>query len=383
MIRVAHVFDRSCGWPTWMRLAQLLDDLPRDRYVHRVATLDGETRTTWLRDLPVPVTLCGQRFGLPVTAAPGLRRWLATESTGSRLSADVVHAWGTAAALASIAASRDEVPVVGTMLDPALSPDQRKLMRQLTTRGGLRLVCGSGTVRRRLIEGGVPPERCVVVRPGVEFGTINRARGGALRTELDWPADQQLIVLGHIDPRGPAARDICFALAVGERLTREDRLVAMAADHPAADRVQRFAKFVPHEVPLLVIPPGSLWGRVVAAADIFLLVGHEDVETESLAWAMAAGARVIAPAIPSVAELISHRVNGQLFPPCDDVGGSSVLYRHLQPHEDATRWADVARGQAFEVFSRRRFVEQMQQVFENVRAGRAVGEGIQDAAVSA
>jgi glycosyltransferase involved in cell wall biosynthesis len=95
---------------------------------------------------------------------------------------------------------------------------------------------------------------------------------------------------------------------------------------------------------------------------------------------MAAGAAVIGAAIPSVAELIAHRVNGLLFKQFVGKGVVGPLFRLLQDRACLAKAREVARCQAYEVFGLRRCIEQHTRVYENVLCGVAPDEGIVDSA---
>src|SRR5437660_787554 len=48
----------------------------------------------------------------------------------------------------------------------------------------INVVCPTDTVRRRLVERGVPIDRCHLLRPGVSFAKAKRRRNETLRAEL-------------------------------------------------------------------------------------------------------------------------------------------------------------------------------------------------------
>ena len=95
---------------------------------------------------------------------------------------------------------------------------------------------------------------------------------------------------------------------------------------------------------------------------------------------MAAGVAVIGAAGYAVAELIAHKVNGLLFKAEAGKSMAAPIVRWLRDHDSLEKVREAARGQAYEVFSIRRYVDQHIKLYENVCAGVAAGEGISDSA---
>ena len=96
---------------------------------------------------------------------------------------------------------------------------------------------------------------------------------------------------------------------------------------------------------------------------------------------MAAETIVIGTATYAVAELIASKVNGVLFkqePQRRMVSDVAPLLRHRDGH---AKLRETARGQAYEVFGVRRFVEQTMQLYDNVCAGAPADTRITDPAM--
>jgi glycosyltransferase involved in cell wall biosynthesis len=306
-------------------------------------------------------------------ASPTLGRFLAARQS------EVVHAWGLEAALAAHAAGPH--PLVIELFDPRFTANQLKLARLLARRGAA-FACSSGTVRRRLITGGVLPESCVVIRPGVDFGLINRCRQSDLRQRLGLARDEFVVIVPEpvTKPRPAAAAywavELLHHTAGGVRLIVPGRSRAQA-------RIRRLDRAGLES--RVVICPGERFAfeELIAISDALVIVPRNDTPATAIAWAMAAGAAVIGSATYAVAELIAHQVNGQLFKPREGESPALPVARMLQDRLTQDRCKEVARGHAYEVFSVRRYVDQHLRLYENVLNGTAPGEGITDSAISA
>ena len=120
--------------------------------------------------------------------------------------------------------------------------------------------------------------------------------------------------------------------------------------------------------------------ELISVADSLVITPYEDASTTPIAWAMAASVPVIGTAVYAVAELIGHKHNGYLVLPERTQVMSTRIAAALNHAEGMTKEREVARGQAYEVFSVRRFADQHIQLYENLAAGRAPGHEIADTA---
>src|SRR4051794_5645275 len=90
---------------------------------------------------------------------------------------DLVHAFGARALAAAVLLRRRVI------YTPAKFPTRRAIrwLRASSDYCDLQVVCPTDTMRRAMVEGGVPIVRCHLIRPGVEFAKINRRRDDRLR----------------------------------------------------------------------------------------------------------------------------------------------------------------------------------------------------------
>jgi len=370
MTHVCHLFDGTAGWEQRVAASQLLDRLPRDRLQNTLASLDP-VPAGWLRERGLPVRILPRVPGLTVLSAPTVRRLVVDDNV------DVIHAWGLPAALATRAAGR--AATVLELFDPRLSESDFKLIRTLSRSQRFAIVCSSQILRRRLIERGVDPAACILLRPGVDFAVINKARRGSLRAQLGL-SPAHFVVL---TPPARSQSDGIVETVLGVRFVHylsPDVRVIVPVQTVGARRLNEFAD-VPPEHSIVIHPQaGTPFEELVAIADALVVAVPGDTSTTAIAWAMAAGTAVIGSAVHAVAELIANKLNGLLFK-IEKGETVAIPVARLLLNRDAQRKVkETARGQAYEVFGLRRFAEQHGLLYDNLLAGRPAGEGITDPA---
>lgn len=370
MTQVCHLLDGGAGWEQRVGLSQLVDRLPGERYTSVPASLDPVVADR-LQPLDLPIKRFHRVPGLALMAAPSVRRFLSREGI------ELVHAWSCETGLVAHVASVKAL--VLELFDPRLTPSQIKLVRTLARRKRFAVACGAETVRRRLIEGGVPPDACVVIRPGVDFGLINRCRGGELRRHLGLAPDEFVAIAP--EPTTKAGREFETYWAVEQiHQLRGNIRIIVPGNSREQERIRRIDRTGLNS--RIMICPGRqfLFEELVAISNALVIIPEGDVSTTSIAWAMAAGAVVIGTATYAVAELISNKVNGLLFKPRDDETAALAVARLLQDRSSQDKCKEVARGHAYEVFGIRRFIDQHIRLYENLLSGVSPSEGITDSA---
>lgn len=370
MIVLGHLTDASLAWDQRIAITQLIDRLPSDRFTQRVATIGETTRP--------PLS----SFGIETTALPRLGPWAAINgSFVDRFSGvhhiDLWHTWSVSAAACAVATGK---PVVLDVTNPLLDSRRIRKIRTLAERPHFRVACGSQIVRRRLVEGGVPPTATVVVRPGIDFAVINQFRRSHLRKELGIARDDFVIVCPERLWRSDGHFDTCLASSMLNRIHGHVKMI-LPGQSIEQRRIARLASGLP--VPQTLFCPEYRYPteQLIAMADALVIVPRGDIATTAIAWAMASETVVIGTATYAVAELISNNVNGALFKQTPGRRMVSDIARLLQSRRSFGKLKDTARGQAYEVFSLRRFAEQTMQLYENARADRAADSDITDPAM--
>lgn len=373
MGRICHVFDASAGWAERMALRVLAAGAP-----------DGElvvaAPAAVIRRLREAVE---RRFdSIDLTALSALLAGAALSRAVRGRGVGLIHAWGVRAG--AIAKPCDDVPLLIDVRDPNLAARDIRLLRVLTGQSGAAVACGGGVIRRRLIEGGVDASRCVILRPGVDFALINATKRSHLRERLGILRSEIAILL----PPAEAPRQGLVEAALAgliHALRHPGTRVILPGASREAERVRRFADHLPGDVGGLLLSTGNgvPFEQLVCIADVLLLSTRGDIPTTAIAWAMAARAAVIAPAVPAVAEMIAHKVNGLLFNPARARSLVVPMARLLADRPAWQRAKEEAHGQAFEVFRAQRCVEQYAALYDNLRRGAPPGEGIEDAAFAA
>jgi len=367
---VCHLVDGHSGWEERIAIEQLVDRLGRDHFTTTVAALGARGTFRVAGDLHSATVMA--HSDLPALfAAPDLARFV------SRNEIHVVHAWGLRAA---VAATTARVPhVIYTPFDPHIADKRAKVVRTLCRQGNLALACPTQIVQRRLVEGGVPVDRCVVIRPGIDFGRVNRIRRGPLRQELGLTRGEHVIAVPPLE----SSSDYYFEGYMAGRLINQLEggvQVLMRESDARRHRLPDLDRGIGTPKSLVTVPDSVSSEELVAIADSLVLPARGDISTPAIAWAMAAGTLVVGSATYSIAELIAHKVNGLLFK-LSETGGTVVkIVNCLRERQASMRVIEAARSQAYEVFSLRRFIEQTERLYNNMISGDAPSEGVTDAA---
>jgi phosphatidylinositol alpha-1,6-mannosyltransferase len=213
------------------------------------------------------------------------------------------------------------------------------------------VVAISQRTRALVLEQGVAPDRCVVVRPGVEPEPLpprelaRKRLSARLGAEL---ADRPVLAtVCRLVPRKGVA---WFAEEVMPRLAERcpGALYVHLGDGPERAALERFAG---PRVRLLGRAADDVRADLYAAADLFVMpyrarVG--DVEGFGLvaAEAMLAGLPVVATAVDAVPEVVRDGVGGRLVPPEDPAALADAILSLLSDPDARRRLGEGARAEA-------------------------------------
>ncbi len=400
-VTVTHLLDRETPEDA-LRLIDLLVRLtPRERVRHRVVALGPPPASlslppdVWLASVPV-------RFDWPMLSLPALKRVLRAEP------AEVLHALGTQAAAVAggLRNAGAAIPVLATLTDPAEADRAARWWRSLQSAGApVELLCSSSMVQRRLVEKGVPLHAMAVVRPGVDFSELNAARRNSSRESSlgrSPHAETAATVGGEtaatgggrcsrkcgpvlVVPSPPTRAGGQFlgvwAVAILHQLWPDVRLLIPGCSREA-DRIARLLREIYCPQAFVMTGGCSSPAELLAVSDALIVPAVDNIPTGWLAWAMAAGVPVIGSAVPAVTEFIADRHNGFLCKPGEPHTLAIRIRMAFEAADQMRQCAEVARGQAYDVFRAQQCVEQYTAAFTSLAAGRPAVGAVRDAAVA-
>lgn len=368
---VLHVLDGRCDESTLQTLAALRARLG-GAALHPICGIDGAAARWQAEFLDEPVAPATLRLGGWLHDAPRLNRLVSQSGAG------VIHAWG-ASALAAAVALPGALPRVVTVLDPAEAQSVARVVLAAPTQ--VAVVAATQVIRSRLLTAGVAPQRVVVIRGPADFKAVNAAQHSGLRASIA-PGDGPVVLM-----HGPASRDGgqyygLWAAAIIRQIHRNLRVILPYSSHESR-RLLRFVRSIGIEE--MVIVPGRrrTWPQLAACADIFLAPARGEICVEPLASAMAARLVIVGSAVRSIAEMIADRSNGLLVKRAEPKLLAARLLTAIEDQSLARTVTDTARAQAYEVFSLRQYADHCERLYDNLRSGRAPGDGIIDSAMVA
>ncbi len=372
MMRVLHVLDDSIGWQDHVALRQLVDRWDASQYQQFIASPPGliENRIGDATTIPLPRVPFAGLLTMPI-----MRRMVNEHRI------DVIHAWGLRAALSTRAPIAADIPLVLHISDPAMSASQLKWLRTISRLKRFAVACSSETVRRHLIEGGLPPQLNVVIRPGVDFSQISQWQKSDTRAALGLSREDLLLVAGQPSVRGGSPFESVLATNLASYQLRSLRLYINGVSSQSISWPMTQA-MLPRRDSLISPPANMPIEQMISVADIYLATDRDDSDTTALAWAMAANTSVVATATRAHAELIANKLNGLLVKPESYKSLSVALARCLVDRTSQLKAREVARGHAYECFSVRRYASQIAKLNENIAHGVQAGDGIIDAALA-
>ncbi len=376
MPRVLHLIDASDPQELRLALAPLLQRLSTEHWTQFVAPLSGS-----LSHFPfasdhivgrVPV-----RFGLHFLAAPALRRLI------SRHRIDLIHAWSLKAAYVATLASDDTTPLAVSRWEPHLVAAQAGRLLALAHRPHTGILCHAAMVERRLVEHGLPIDRCAVVRPGVDFGLINRLKSDPdLREQLQL-ADDHIVVLLPPSPCGRMGHWAgAWSVETAARLEPKLTLL-LPGDSPDREPILKYFRSVAQPPRYRIAGEHFRMEQLLSVADVLLVPAEGDISTTALAWAMAAGVPILGCADYCITEFIADGQNGHLVKPDEPMLLAGKLLNVVRDRPASAPLYDRARAQAFECFGLSRYIEQTQHAYETLLAGQPVSTELTDSAVTA
>lgn len=372
MTRVLHLIDASCDETQLQRLATLRARLTAEGQSHHICSIDPEILSRATLFLGKDIWSAPRRVWRILNYVPDLSK------VAGQTGAILVHAWGVEAAAAA-SARLSHLPLALTLLSPLATRKVADWVRAMPRKAVI--ATGSQVIRARLLSAGIAGDQVVVIRGPADFSAVNKTRQSDLRSTLVGDARAVLLLDGPPSRAGGQYYGL-WAAAVVSKVVAGIRVI-MPYDSREGRRLQRFF----HQIgmaDLLVVPdPALTWPQLAACADVFCCPAVEDICTEPIAAAMAAGTPIVGSAVRSIAEIIADRHNGLLCKPREPRALAGKLVTALEDGDLRRRLSEVARGQAYEVFGVRAFLDHYSRLYENLLAGGPAADGISDTAMVA
>jgi glycosyltransferase involved in cell wall biosynthesis len=280
---------------------------------------------------------------------------------------EITYAWGIPALAAAVVSKH---PRILFSPDRFAGPRALRWIRPLMERSGVTMICPTFTQQRLAISRGIDAGRCIVIQPGVDFGSVRYCRDLALRAELGFaendfvliaPGDSTLatahehavwtsLILHALDPacklllwgRGPRAE---LAIATPLRLGLAE-LVTLAE--------QKLGRSIRFE-------------ELLAVADACLVTPAGVAPTLPIATVMASGVPIISTVTYMLSELLEDRHTALMVP---NRSPRSLVQRVQDLRADLALRAKItetARAEAYEHFSMTRMMDEYRRVFKESR----------------
>jgi glycosyltransferase involved in cell wall biosynthesis len=316
------------------QLALLCRGLPRERFDLHLCTLGtDDTVGPALHASGVPRTALGWTRLLDPRPLWRLRRLVRD------FRPDLIHAFRPASLRAlALAVGRPPCPLVVSRPLPARRPGRKeisRLDRWLLGRADWVVVEG-GAAADRCLRAGMPPEKVVVIPPGVDLpGEGSTAPSG------QGEPGRALLCAGRFEPH-KGYREAIWAFDI-LHYVYEDLQLVLAGAGPYRGRLEHFARRIrmtEHvrftglraEVAGLMSEAAAVW--VPSLADGGVRVALE---------AMAAGRPVVASRLPGLAEVVVEGETGFLVPPGDKVALARQTRRLLADETLRTQFGQAGR----------------------------------------
>ena len=336
MIRVLQVTEKTIDHQTRMGLAQLS------------ATRQIEFQSRTVHAEPI----------LAIRDAAALRR--------QHPDVELVHAWGLSAL--KIAAFASKKPI---LLNPTEWPDRTTIrwVRAIQQYRTIHVIAPTETSRRRWVERGIPMDRCHMIPPGVDFGRIDKSTRPSLRDRLGYRPDDRVVLAVGESTRATDHHRAVWAAVILHVLDPRNRILLWGRG-AMADSVRHFAEKL-QQPKLLTVATDRLgenieFDQLLGAADVALVTNASPAPTLPIAMCMAAAMPIVSTVDSTICELLEDRHNALL---CTSRNARPIARRLLDLQTDeAGQWArsDQARAEAFERFSRTRYVEAVKSLYQAI-----------------
>ena len=378
-LELVHIVDEQTAEDAARLCSLLLHKLPTAEVQQSVVVMGRHPA-----GLIVPDGIARQQLGRPmlggrVLSATQLNRKLA------ELHPNALLAYSGFAAAATAACSQ-RVSMTAIVADPG---EVAETSRWLTGYGGpIDVVCLSGMVQRRLVERGVPLVATAVIRPGVDFGEIRRARESFDRSGMDLPTEGRGRVMVTLSPPSRAGGQYyaVWAVAILHHIWPDAVLVVPGCSREQG-RIGRLIDTIYCPQAYRLTEDRYSLAELLSVADAVLVPALADDSMDGaagglatgvggLAWAMGAGVPIIGSAVPSVTEYVTDGQTGFLCRPGEPHTLAIRIRSAFESADKLQSCVQAARHQAYENFCSERCIESFMKLIQNMAARRPALAGI-------
>jgi sugar transferase (PEP-CTERM/EpsH1 system associated) len=237
------------------------------------------------------------------------------------------------------------------MGDPQGTNRRRNLIRRLFSRRIRKFTTVSDDLARWLSRDvGIPKDKIVLIRNGVDTDRYRQHRDSDLREELGIAADEFVIgAIGRLDPVKNHA-GLIQSYAILTKKNRNIRLV-IVGDGPERIRLEeliRASEVYPR--PILAGYRSDI-ARFYGLFDAFVLNSFAEGMSNTLLEAMSSGLPVICTSVGANPELVCDAIRGKLIPTADNKTLVNALQHFIDSPAHRLAYSQAAKGFIQENFS--------------------------------
>ncbi|HXG08792.1 MAG TPA: glycosyltransferase [Gemmataceae bacterium] len=254
-------------------------------------------------------------------------------------------------------------------------PDYPRRKRMIANRLLLerrdRVVGVGEAVRQALIVNeGIPPGRVQVIYNGIDLSAFRNGYHDrpAVRREMGvGEGDLVLLQVARLD----YLKDHATAVRTIERVVRcrPDARLVLVGEGPEREAIERLVRAKGLEAHVRLLGLRSDIGRLLAAADVFLLTSISEGIPLTVIEAMAAGLPVVATRVGGMTEVVEEGVTALLAPAGDDVGLAEAILRLADKPALRRRMGQLGRERAGARFSESRMHAHYQRLYQEMLHG--------------
>jgi glycosyltransferase involved in cell wall biosynthesis len=289
----------------------------------------------------------------------------------------IIHAFGNRAM--TVAAMAFAGPILYSPADE--SPrSSAKWVRAVNQYRNVHVVCSSGAERNFYINGGVPPDRCHLIHPSVDFSRIRKQRDQPLRSQLGFTEEDRILLLAGESGTFSGHAEALWAAAILHVLDPHYKVLAWGRGNQIG-RLRHFAESQKH-VGFFTVAESRLqrsltFEELLPASDLILVTPIGPAPSLPICIAMASGLPIVGTASSIVGEFVEDRHTALLTKP----GSPKLLaQRILDLQADAAlarKIGDQARGEAYQYFSISQQMEKFSELYRQfTHADQPVMAGI-------